>query len=305
VLTHWRDPCPHASFLKRSPFQDLNFISLTSHLSRTSPPQGRQRTTMSSITTSIPTGTISSGPTWCIKDIFAWGLDHPPYKYEECANATSILNPPTQPSDFLTICCDGDIIDTSQDMYKYGLRNKGFFTYPLELDNLVCCREAGARQMGGIGPFPNPTRCDAALTPTPLASLAATNTKNAVPYLATYESGRWDDKISDNVDWIRTETPKCLWVQTTHPEVTMVEVQVPAAVITTLPIAVTDAWGDTVGFVDAEGSTSLFTTSTTSTRSTKTATSTTATASSAGRKRVELSVLGAACLGLLAALLVR
>ncbi|KAK4449729.1 hypothetical protein QBC34DRAFT_403900 [Podospora aff. communis PSN243] len=260
---------------------------------------------MASITTSIPTGIISSGPAWCIMDIFGWGPDHPPYKYKECANATDAENP-TQPQDFLTICCDGKIIDTSQDMYKAHLRNNGHFLYPLELDNLVCCREAGVRQMGGIGPFPNPTRCDAVLTPTPLVSLAATNTKNAAPYLATYESGKWDNEISDNVDWIRTETPQCLWVQTTHPEVTLVEVQVPAAEITTLPIAVTDAWGDTVGYIDADGNTSLLTTSTTSARSspTRARTSATPTPTSAGRKGAELTVSAILCLGLLTALFV-
>ena len=36
---------------------------------------------MASITTSMPTGIISSGTKWCIKDIFEWGSDHPPYKY--------------------------------------------------------------------------------------------------------------------------------------------------------------------------------------------------------------------------------
>jgi hypothetical protein len=61
---------------------------------------------MSSITTSIPTGIIANGPTWCIQDIFDWRPDHPPYKYNECANATSPDNP-MQRSDFLTICCDG------------------------------------------------------------------------------------------------------------------------------------------------------------------------------------------------------
>jgi hypothetical protein len=257
---------------------------------------------MSSITTSIPTGIISNGPTWCIKDIFDWGPDHPPYKYNECANATFLDNP-TQPSDFLTICCDGTIIDTTQDMYQYGLRHKGLLTYPFDLGNLVCCREAGVRQMGGIGPFPDPTKCDAVLTPTPLASLAATNTKNAVPYLATYESGRWDSEVSANVDWVRTETPRCLWVQTTHPDVTVVEVRVPGAVITTLPIAVTDAAGQTRGFVDAEGRTSLITTETT-TRAISTRSAKPSTTPSAGRKGVRLTVSGAAWYGLLAALLV-
>lgn len=260
----------------------------------------------SSITTSIPTGIISNGPTWCIRDIYKFGPDHPPYKRNECGGDGNSTQPQPQPGDFLTICCDGKILDFTQDMYKYALRNKGVRSYPLDLANLVCCREAGARQMGGIGPFPDPTRCDAALTVTPLASLAATNTRNAAPYLATFESGRWDDKISANVDWIRTETPNCLWIETTHPEVTgkLVQVEVPAARITTLPIAITDAAGETMGFVDTEGRTSWLTTAATRTGS-RTSTGTakaSTTGSFAGRKGVGLMGLGAACL--LAALLV-
>ncbi|KAK4206337.1 hypothetical protein QBC37DRAFT_300990 [Rhypophila decipiens] len=258
---------------------------------------------MASITTSIPTGILSSNAAWCMMEIFAWGPNHPPYKYKECDKPTDAENP-TQPQDFLTICCDGTIIDTSQDMDEYYLSNNGISSYPLELDNLVCCREAGVRQMGGVGGFSNPTRCAAVLTPTPLASLAATNTKNAVPYLATYESGKWDDEISADVDWVKTRTPVCLWVQTTHPEVTLVEVQVPAAKITTLPIPYTNFRGDTMGYFDAEGRTSLLPTSTRSTTSTRTTTSATSTPTSAGRKGAELTVSAMACLGLLAALFV-
>jgi len=203
-----------------------------------------------SLTTLLPTGIISNGPTWCIKELFAWGPDYPPYKYNTCGASSSSNSTSIPPTDFLTICCDGRIIDTTLDMYAYLLSHKTLVTYPLNLSNLLCCREANVRQMGGIGPFPNPTRCDAVLRPhqTPLASLAATNTANAAPYLATYESGRWDNEVSSNVDWIRTETPSCLWVQTAHPEVSgrLGEVVVEEARITTLPLAVTDAAGRTL-----------------------------------------------------------
>jgi hypothetical protein len=236
------------------------------------------------LTTLLPTGIISGGPTWCIQDLYAWnhGRDAPPYELNTCGNTTQ--------SDFLSICCDGNIIDTTTDMYQYVLKHKTLLTYPLDLTNLVCCREANVRQMGGIGPFPNPTRCDAVLKPTPLASLAATNTANAAPYLATFESGRWDDKISQNVDWVRTETPECLWVQTKGEGVTVSlgEVTVPKAEITTPPVAGTDA-----------------TTATTTKSRTSTSAVVKSTSKSEGVKAGRMGgvVLGLASLGLVVALL--
>ena len=245
---------------------------------------------MSSIATAVPSGTISGGPDWCILDLLsAFGQTQAPWKYNECANATE----GTAADDFQTICCDGNIIDTTQDMYGFARRGQTMRNYPLDLENLVCCREAGQRQMGGIVPFPNPTRCDAVLKPTPLASLAATNTKNAVPYLATFESGRWDSAISMNVDWIRTETPKCLWVQTTHPDVTMVDVRVPAAAITTLPPPTTDAFGRVIGSTTNRPPISATTTTV------RSPTSSSAGVKSTGTVKVRLSALAALALGLL------
>jgi len=89
------------------------------------------------------------------------------------------------------------------------------------------------------------THCSPSMNPVPLASLAATNTDNAVPYLVTYESAR-GDSTGGVGDWTRTETPTCLWIETADKAVTMVDVTVPAAQITTLPPPTTDQFGYTI-----------------------------------------------------------
>ncbi|KAF2278009.1 uncharacterized protein EI97DRAFT_441283 [Westerdykella ornata] len=196
---------------------------------------------MSSITTAIPSGPLSNGPDWCIQDMLDfWGADETPYKYNECANSTR----GQQKSDFQTLCCDGNIIDTSDNLFSMAPRNMS--QYPLDIENLVCCRKAGQLLPGGIMPIETDyTRCEYGLKPTPLASLAATNTENAALYLATYESAS-GDATGGWADWTRTETPTCLWVQTAHPDIPMVDVTVPAAAITTLPPPTTDRWGYTI-----------------------------------------------------------
>ncbi|KAK0645407.1 hypothetical protein B0T16DRAFT_457443 [Cercophora newfieldiana] len=174
-------------------------------------------------------GSLANGPYWCIVDLFTPGNPPAsPYQYNECATFDS--GPPglpaTYPDDFQTICCDGKVIDSSQDLMGYALTGK---SYPLDLANPVCCGESGVLQAGDgntvvtaqetvIG-----TTCKAGLKATPLVSLVATNSKVAGAYLAMYESGE---------ERVRTKTPRCLWVQTTWPEVTMVDVRVPAAVVT-------------------------------------------------------------------------
>jgi hypothetical protein len=194
---------------------------------------------MSSITTAIPTGVISNGPNWCIQDLVdVFGSSEPPYNYNECANATS----GTKKADFQTLCCDGGIIDTSQNLW--GARN--YTLYELDLENLVCCREGGQLLPGGLMPLDTDyTHCGPSMNPVPLASLAATNTDNAAPYLVTYESAR-GDSTGGVGDWTRTEKPTCLWIETADKAVTMVDVTVPAAQITTLPPPTTDRFGYTI-----------------------------------------------------------
>ncbi|KAM7194136.1 hypothetical protein V8F20_008056 [Naviculisporaceae sp. PSN 640] len=185
---------------------------------------------MSLITTSLPTGPIymSQGPQWCILPLYLDALSPPPYRYFECANSTL----GTDPSDFLTICCDGDI--KSSPIARFGFKG-GDDEFPLDFANLICCRKgAGQLIAGGLLPIPEgiETTCYPGEIKTPLASLAATNTKNAVPYRVTYESAS-----AGIADFTNTESPWCLWVQTTHPDVTgrMAPVVVEAAKITTLP----------------------------------------------------------------------
>ena len=172
-----------------------------------------------------------------MKSLLPWaGADQRPYKYNECANSTS----GTQQSDFQTFCCDGDIRDTARSMWLFP---GGLFNYPLDFKTLVCCREGGKLLPGGLG-FPDSdyTRCSDNLKGVPLAKLAATNTKNAELYLVTYKDASGDGE-GGYTDWTRTETPSCLWVQTNHPMVTMADVTVAAAEITTLPWVTTDGWG--------------------------------------------------------------
>ncbi|KAF2676973.1 hypothetical protein K458DRAFT_166733 [Lentithecium fluviatile CBS 122367] len=194
---------------------------------------------MSSITTAVPSGAIVNGPDWCIQglvDIFA--SDEPPFTYNECSNSTR----GTGKSSFETICCDGNIIDTSANLWTTG----NFSSYELDLENLVCCRAGGQLLPGGIQPIDSDyTHCSASEVATPLASLAATNTDNAALYLVTYESASQGVGTSLG-DWTTTGTPTCLWVETASGAVSLTEITVPAADITTLPPPSTNRWGETI-----------------------------------------------------------
>ncbi|KAK0753766.1 hypothetical protein B0T18DRAFT_385757 [Schizothecium vesticola] len=110
---------------------------------------------MSSITTAIPTGAMPLGTPWCMSPLLNPLVMQKPHPFSECANSSAI--PPTVPSDFQTICCDGVIIDTTFDIWGEAMawfdniRMNATATWPLahhrlNLDNLVCCREAGATQ---------------------------------------------------------------------------------------------------------------------------------------------------------------
>lgn len=204
---------------------------------------------MSSITTTVPSGSLANGPDWCLQDMIDyWGSDGYPYEYNECANSTS----GTTKSDFQTICCDGQIIDTTQDLYQYALQYGNMREYDLRIENLVCCRAGGRRLPGGIMPInPDKTICDYSMVPTQLASLAATNTDNAALFLVTYESGTVDE-TGGPADWIVTSSPTCLWIETAYESMSMEDVTVPAAQITTLPPPTTDRWGYPITSTSAE-----------------------------------------------------
>ncbi|KAJ4297981.1 hypothetical protein N0V90_005880 [Kalmusia sp. IMI 367209] len=185
-----------------------------------------------SISTQVPTGPIRDFE-WCYAPLYEFGdptLATPPIY--SCANSTR----GTKDSDFETFCCDGQIIG----FYSSGLRVNSDFTF----EDLQCCR-IQEPQMGGIGPIPedNGQTCTATATPTPLASLAATGTANAQPYIVTYLSAKQEG--STLTDWVVRETPYCFWVDTKHG-VEMTSVEVPKAQVTTLPPETTDIFGDPI-----------------------------------------------------------
>ena len=169
---------------------------------------------MSSIVTAVPSGPIQE---WCIQTPWFGGFNVTP---QQCANATR----GTTESDFETICCDGSIVDIRKSLFGAG-------GGPFDLADLVCCRINGP-QTGGLLPLPSgpATQCSAG-TPVPLASLAATNTRNAQGYLVTYTSASFGSGTTG--DFVPTQTPYCLWAYTASG-VAMTNVTVPAAQITTL-----------------------------------------------------------------------
>ena len=180
----------------------------------------------------VPVGTINE---WCIYALSGFhGETH------TCANETRGTNE----DDFQTICCDGFIIDSTQDLYKYNPTADRSETH-VDLANLVCCAAHGSQQ-GGIQPIiqGNGMTCTTG-SPTPLSNLAATDTNNAANYLATYtgaqggsQSGTYNPTLED---FIPTETPYCLWMDTVGLQ--MQSITVAAADITTPPAATTDEFG--------------------------------------------------------------
>lgn len=180
----------------------------------------------SSVTTVVPSGTIKN---WCLAPQVSF--DAEPY---ECANKTL----GQKDSDYQTICCDGDIIDLTQDWWQ-PYRPKSAGPLYFEMDNLRCCRLQGAQQ-GGIQPIDNNYRHCSAGSPTPLASLAATNNKNAAPFLVTYTSASYGDHTTG--DFIPAQVPTCIWMNTNtalSDGVGVKTVTVPAASISTLPSTAT------------------------------------------------------------------
>ncbi|KAI0849413.1 hypothetical protein F5Y00DRAFT_66405 [Daldinia vernicosa] len=138
----------------------------------------------SSVTTSIPTGSISQ---WCLypgnsrAHLFGPSCPQP---YEK---GTSI-----SPADFQSICCNGVIVDTSFDIYSNSSIIGPYYNShddpprPVNLNDLVCCGITGV-QTAAIDFTPSPrTACAPGTTGTPLASLAATNATRASQYPVTY-----------------------------------------------------------------------------------------------------------------------
>lgn len=71
---------------------------------------------MSSITTTIPVGPAPDLTPWCMGTLLIQ-TGRNTYKFNGCANSSHI--PPTFPSDYQTICCDDQIIDTTFDYWGW------------------------------------------------------------------------------------------------------------------------------------------------------------------------------------------
>ncbi|XXH01715.1 hypothetical protein Hte_008076 [Hypoxylon texense] len=151
---------------------------------------------LSSITTSVPTGLISE---WCIQQrspraqLFGGAGGCPePYR-----SGTSV-----SAADFQSFCCDGVIVNTAFDIYNdsttrlsppYGLplASDGNHTRPVSLSDLVCCGVAGLPQSAALDPRPRPGPFRTACVPgaqraTPLLSLAASAASDASAFPVTY-----------------------------------------------------------------------------------------------------------------------
>lgn len=168
---------------------------------------------MSSITTTIPAGPMRQ---WCLGSFDS--APHDP-SWDLCLRDIE----PNHEADYMTICCDGEVINEHLDIWKDLGRNR-----TLDLRDMVCCRQAG-RNPGGLLPLPQDYTHCASGDPTPLASMAATNTDNAQNFAVTYISAS-----GGTADWTTQSTPTCLWANTKNISGTT-EVMLPAAKITTLP----------------------------------------------------------------------
>ncbi|KAI1656908.1 hypothetical protein F4813DRAFT_390249 [Daldinia decipiens] len=181
---------------------------------------------MSSITTAIPTGLITE---WCLS--VAQHFDGSRY---ECAAD----EPGWKASNFQTFCCNGDILNTAKDIWRDIGRGKN---NSIDMADMICCGLGGAQQ-GGLQPLPTAhTEC-AAGAPTPLASIAGTNTDNAAAFRVTYTSASFGQGTTG--DYIPTEQPTCFWAYTVGVGTT--QITLPAPDIATLPPDTTGAFGFTV-----------------------------------------------------------
>jgi hypothetical protein len=232
---------------------------------------------MASVSTVIPAGIISE---WCITAPYF--LDIPMSDYQ-CANSSR----GTTESDFITICCDGDIIDTAFDLYLGGGKS-------LDMNDLVCCQPNGP-QTGGLQPIaPGPYTYCTSGTPIPLVSFAATNTGNQQPFLVTYTSASVGDHTTG--DFIPTQVPVCLWADTAHG-ISLTTITLPAPMLTTLTsssYAVYTTINSAEGLTSSSGQTttssSRSTSSSTSSSMSSAKSSSTTTSSSSGVKIANMSM---------------
>jgi len=196
---------------------------------------------MSSIVTAIPSGSFLD---WCVQQ--PW-----------IGNIPQLCYGAGQETDFETICCDGEIVDTSEQLVSASAIN---------LADVVCCRIQGPQAIpSALFNEGHDTKCTTG-TPVPLASLAATNIHNAQEYLVTFTTASFSTSS--------TFVPLCLWVNTASGQA-MMNVTVPGAQITTLSGA-----SNPVGTSQAAGGSE--TTTASATRSTSAASTTSGTTGSTG-----------------------
>ncbi|KAI0882132.1 uncharacterized protein GGS22DRAFT_170286 [Annulohypoxylon maeteangense] len=106
---------------------------------------------------------------------------------------------------------------------------------------MICCGLSGP-QAGGVLPLPEVnTECNGG-SPTPLASLANTNTENAQLFRVTYTSASFGSNTVGN--FIPTNTPNCFWAYTSGAPT--VEITLPTPDITTLAPESTNAFGEPI-----------------------------------------------------------
>jgi hypothetical protein len=140
-----------------------------------------------SITTAVPAAPITE---WCVKQYEFVS----PTKHTHCGKAKD----GSLDDNYQTTCCDGAIVNTKRDIFGGG---------PINIKDLVCCRQRGP-QRGGLFQLTNDATECATGTPIPLVSLAATNTKLVHSYTVAYTSAAG---MGLTGDMVRTKAPTCLW----------------------------------------------------------------------------------------------
>jgi hypothetical protein len=119
-------------------------------------------------------------------------------------------------TDFITICCNGYIVDPNVTLYNTNST--------IDLDDLYCCQGDGYLPLSPS----SVTSCPSSMPPTPLASLAGTNTDNAQTWT-----------IPNTQNMYLPMTPWCAYLQATPTAVRTVTVPTPSISTTSFPAPAT------------------------------------------------------------------
>ncbi|KAI1086334.1 hypothetical protein F5B19DRAFT_168384 [Rostrohypoxylon terebratum] len=194
----------------------------------------------SSITTTLPVGPI---PQWCLTATTGRAAL---FVCPELASQGATTNG----TDYISICCDGLIVNTAFDIYGNTNQSTGALPFslpnstssqPIELSDLLCCPITGT-QTAVLEYVPGPdarTACAPGTVATPLAGFAATNASDARPFTVTWasRSASADPEmtVTNNLwGWAAptygaSGTPVCLWADTAS--VSVAEVTVPVSYV--------------------------------------------------------------------------